>query len=676
MSLIKKTMSRPRILGTLALCGLFLSGCSVTPQALDVDTLNQQRTQDLARMFGQVEPIQHPLTLAEVVARSLRFNLDHRVKVVEEAQALDLSSLDKFELLPKLAASSAYSGRSNDSASNSRSMLTGQQSLEVSTSQEREHVTSDLDLTWNILDFGVSYFNARQNADRRLIAHERERKVIQNLMQESRSAYWRALAAQELQPRVHAAISRAESALKDAKKVEDSELRSPLESLRFRKSLLENLRQLESLAQEMATSKVDLSAMMTLPPGTTFVLEAPKGPLQVPEWSIPLERMEESALISQPDMREMAYQGRIVVDESRKSLLKLFPGITLSTSRKRDNNAYTMNKDWYETGVKVTWNLLGLLSAPDQLAYNKTNEEVIEIKRLAMRMALLAQVHVAWHQFDQAKVQLSRSNELFEVEKQIVRHTSNRTEHDAQSVLEQIASETSAILAEMRLYNALALSHNALGRMMATTGQDPDIGSIGEGKLEDLTGRVENWLGKQFPQMVTRSKPIPSAAAPATSVPVPATKALIPAATASDNPATTTTALATGQTGTVRSNTYTRSGPSKHHRKLRIISSGKTINVLAVSSDGYWSRIGDSEWVATELITTSTPPASTILGVGDRVTVATKTILRGGPGMQHARIRTPSPGENFVVMEISPDSQWLRVGDGEWIFSSLARRIP
>ncbi|MEO5328942.1 MAG: TolC family protein [Magnetococcus sp. THC-1_WYH] len=602
MPFIKKTMSQPRIFGTLALCGLFLSGCSVKPQALNLDTLNQQRTQDLAQMFGHVEPIQHPLTLAEVVARSLRFNLDHRVKVVEEAQALDLSSLDKFELLPKLAASSAYSGRSNDSASSSRSMLTGQQSLEVSTSQDREHITSDLDLTWNILDFGVSYFNARQNADRRLIAHERERKVIQNLMQESRSAYWRALAAQELQPRVQAAIIRAESALKDAQKVEDSALRSPLESLRFRKSLLENLRQLESLAQEMATSKVDLSAMMTLPPGTPFTLEVPKGPLQVPEWSIPLEKMEESALMSQPDMREMAYQGRIVVDESRKSLLKLFPGITLSTSRKRDSNAYTLNKDWYETGVKVTWNLLGLLSAPDQLAYNKTNEEVMEIKRLAMRMALLAQVHVAWHQFDQAKVQLRRSNELFEVEKQIVRHTSNRTENDAQSVLEQIASETSAILAEMRLYNALALSHNALGRMMATTGQDPDVGSIGEGKLEDLAGRVENWLEGQFPHAVTRSSRPVSSAVTATSDSSSATKVSAPVATTSGNPVA--------------------------------------------------------------------------MRIGERLTVAARTILRGGPGMQHDRVRMSVPGENFTVMEISPDGQWLRVGDDEWIFSSLARRNP
>ncbi|MBF0145555.1 MAG: TolC family protein [Magnetococcales bacterium] len=593
----KQGTAGSRILGCLALCGLLAAGCTVTPKALNVEELNRQRTRDLELMFKGVAPIQRPLTLAEVVARALRFNLDHRVKVVEEAQAMDLTSLDKFELLPKLAASSAYSGRSNDSASSSRSMLTGQQSLEVSTSQERERLTSDLDLTWNILDFGVSYFNARQNADRRLIAHERERKVIQNLVQEARSAYWRAVAAQELQPRLQAAITRAESALDDAKKAEDSELRSPLDSLRYRKSLLENLRQLESLAQEMSTSKVDLATMMTLPPGRSFTLEVPKGPLQVPEWSMSLEKMEESALIRQPDMREMAYQGRITVDESRKSLLKLFPGITLSASRKRDNNAYTLNKDWYETGLKVTWNLLGLLSAPDQLTYNRTNEEVMEIKRLALRMALLSQVHVAWHQFDQAKVQLRRSNELFEVEKEIARHTSNRAEQESQSLLDQIASETSAILAEIRLYNALALTHNALGRMMATTGQDPGIGSIGEGGLEDLTQRVDRWLAGQFSSVGMPPRGTP-----------PVIPARTPTAAAPESPVLPNTTTpkapgpATGEGAVVETNAVVRGGPGSQHARVRLVTAGEILKVFETSPDGRWLRVGPMEWIAARLV--------------------------------------------------------------------------
>ncbi len=492
-----RTAFRRTTTRSLLLLAVLLSGCSVTPHAVTIQEMGEQRQTDLAHMFQAVDKIDHPLTLPEVVARALRHNLDHQVKVVEEAQALDLSSLDKFELLPKLAANVAHTGRSNVSASNSQSVSTGNQSLEISTSQDRTHTTADLGLTWNILDFGVSYYNARQNADRILIAHERERKVIQNLVQESRSAFWRAVAAQQLEPRIQATVRRAEAALEEAKKAEASQLRSPLDSLRYRKTLLENLRQLESIQQEMGTAQVELVAMMTLPPGTSFTLAVPDGALQTPVWTMPLEKMEESALLSQPDMREMAYQGRIVVDESRKGLLKLFPGLSLTASRQHDDNSYTLNKNWYEAGLRVTWNLMGLLSAPSQLAYNRTNEEVLEIKRLALRMALLSQVHVAHHQFEQAVVELHRSDELFQVEKEIARQVDNRATHEAQSPLDRIASDTSAILAELRRYHALALAHNALGRMMSTTGQDPDVAPIQEGSLADLTARVAKWMAGQ-----------------------------------------------------------------------------------------------------------------------------------------------------------------------------------
>lgn len=57
--------------------------------------------------------------------------------------------------------------RNNDLASSSRSVLTGRQSLEPSTSQDRRRATADLTASWNVLDFGVSYYQAQQQADPR-----------------------------------------------------------------------------------------------------------------------------------------------------------------------------------------------------------------------------------------------------------------------------------------------------------------------------------------------------------------------------------------------------------------------------------------------------------------------------------------------------------------------------
>ncbi|MEO5378205.1 MAG: TolC family protein [Magnetococcus sp. DMHC-6] len=569
----------------LLFTSLLFTGCAVTPQTLTLQEMEQQRTTDLTTMFDSAEKIDHPLTLSEVVARALRYNLDHQVKVMEHALALDLSSLDQFEMLPKVVANAAYSGRSNVNASSSYSVTSGTESLALSTSQDRERITSDLGMTWNILDFGVSYYNARQNADRNLIAHERERKVIQNLVQETRTAFWRAVAVQQLAPRVQATVKMAEGALLDAKKAEESQLRSPLDSLRYRKTLLEFLRQLESIQQELSSARFELAAMMTLPPGTEFTLAVPEGALQVPVWSIPLEKMEELALVNQPDMREISYQGRIVVNESRKNLLKLFPGISFSVSHQRDSNSYALNNDWNEAGLRVTWNLLNLLSFSDQMVYNKTNEQVLDSKRLALRMALLAQVHVANRQFELSCQQLQRNDELFQVEKAIAKQIEARTDNDLQSVLDRISSDTSAILAEQRRYQSLALVQNALGKMMAITGQDPDVAPIQQGTLAELTERVEKWMKSQLEPFVSGD------------LSVPVTDTVVKASPVQETP------LTVGQSTTVINPVWVRSGYGKNYKKLRALQAGDEITVLEISPDGMWSRIGNQEWVSVKYIT-------------------------------------------------------------------------
>ncbi|XLM21069.1 TolC family protein, partial [Chromobacterium piscinae] len=153
-------------------------------------------------MFGSQEPLTAPVTLQEAMARALKYNLDYRVKLMEEAMAqrqLDLSSLD---MLPKLALAAGYTARNKDNASSSQNVATGEQSLVPSISSEKHDRTADLNLSWNVLDFGVSYFSAQQQADRVLILEQRKRRVAQQLMQQVREAWWQAAGAQRLQGRV------------------------------------------------------------------------------------------------------------------------------------------------------------------------------------------------------------------------------------------------------------------------------------------------------------------------------------------------------------------------------------------------------------------------------------------------------------------------------------------
>nr|CAM78056.1 conserved hypothetical protein, fragment [Magnetospirillum gryphiswaldense MSR-1] len=122
------------------------------------------------------------------------------------------------------------------------------------------------------------------------------------------------------------------------------------------------LRQLTAIQQELSTAEIELAALINLPPGTVLKLDVP-AEMNVPAWELSLDRMEELAFLNNADLREQGYQSRITVNDTRKAIARLFPGITFSTSRQYDHNSFLMDNHWYEAGAKLSWNLMNLISA-------------------------------------------------------------------------------------------------------------------------------------------------------------------------------------------------------------------------------------------------------------------------------------------------------------------------
>ena len=282
-------MNRPhaKILLT-AIVGLTVSACAVTPNPFTQGEFESRAKEDRQTLFSDQEPITAPLTLADTMARVLKYNLDRRAKMAEEALALGQLDLDRYALLPELTAKAGYAGRSEHLATNSKSVGSeAPPSEDYTYSADRDVITADLGLTWNVLDFGVSYFNAHQNADRALIMSERRRKAVANLAQEVRFSYWRAAAAQVMRDRVLETVAEAEQALRNAEKVEAEKLRDPFEVLRIQKALLESIRQLETIDSELGTREIQTRGIDELvPPGSDFRLAVSDTvDLHVPDWS-------------------------------------------------------------------------------------------------------------------------------------------------------------------------------------------------------------------------------------------------------------------------------------------------------------------------------------------------------------------------------------------------------
>jgi outer membrane protein TolC len=79
-----------------------LSACAIHPQHFtDAEAVKAAQT-GRAEMTAQQEAVTGPITLDEAMARAIHYNLDHRVKIMEEALAQKQLDLSNFDLLPKL----------------------------------------------------------------------------------------------------------------------------------------------------------------------------------------------------------------------------------------------------------------------------------------------------------------------------------------------------------------------------------------------------------------------------------------------------------------------------------------------------------------------------------------------------------------------------------------------
>jgi outer membrane protein TolC len=484
-------MNNSHKLFATSLLVLAISGCAVTSQPIDRSVSEARARTDLATMFKDQEPIKGPLTLHQAMARAVKYNLEARLKVMEEALSQRQVDLARFDMLPRMALAAGYAGRNNVGASSSQSIRTGTQSLEPSTSQDRDRDVADLTMVWNVLDFGVSYVSAKQQADQRLILEERRRKVIHTITQDVRSAYWRAVAAQRLLSQIDSLMGRIDQARDNSQRMAAQRLGDPVQSLSYQRALIEATRQLEEQRRALSLAKTELAALINLPLNTDFTL-ASEDSYQVPTFKADLAQLEQQALASRPELREQDYQARISAAETRKAMLRLLPGLELSVGGHYDSNSFLTNQSWADYGVKVTWNLFNVLSGPRAIKVAEAGEDVVAARRQAMSMAVLAQLYVANANFNEAVRQFHTSEELASLDGQIAEQLRNRYQTQNIGELELIQGELNNLQTQLKRDLSYAEMRKAYAQLYISSGADPLPDSLPDDRLQTIATALQN----------------------------------------------------------------------------------------------------------------------------------------------------------------------------------------
>jgi len=259
-----------------------------------------------------------------------------------------------------------------------------------------------------------------------LVAAERRRKAMHLLMQDVRTVYWRAAAAQRLAEPVRKTIAMAEEALADSRSSEAQRLRAPLDSLRYQRQLLESLRLLEGIQQELASARIELSQLMNAPLDAHVRLAAADATPSARLLDADMATLETLALSRNADLRETSYNIRIAREEVRKAIARAVPNISFNYNLKYDTDNFLVNQRWNEAGLQVSYNLFNLLIAPNTVKLAKKGVSLAEQRQLATMMSVVTQVHLARLQYANSVRQLARADDIWQVDARIAKVSAAR----------------------------------------------------------------------------------------------------------------------------------------------------------------------------------------------------------------------------------------------------------
>lgn len=481
----------------LMLGASLLAGCSVKPDLLTGDEINSFVSRNAEGLVADQEPVQGSIGLYEAMARALKYNLDYKVEMMNATLAARAADVKSADMLPQVATNWGYADRSPQSGGYSRSLTTGLRSADASTSTESGG-TFDANITasWNILDFGLSYVRAKQAADQALIAQESKRKIVNRIIEDVRTVYWRAASSETLLSGLSGLEAKVNLALANSRSLSHDGALAPLTALTYQRELVDIRKQIHELERDLKTAKIQLAALMNIPPTTDFNLVVPKRGAVALTLNQNAETLVETAMIHRPELHEALLKERISTKEANAALLSLLPGIQVFGGANWDSNDLLFNNNWVTWGAKASWNAMRVFQYPAIKKENEARKDLGREQALAMTMAVFTQVHAARARFAHSSQILQDANDSYRVQLKILQQVKSSAAESAASEQALIREQMNTLLSSVKYDVAYAELQNAFASVYSSIGIDPYGENIsGQESVKDLSAALRStWV--------------------------------------------------------------------------------------------------------------------------------------------------------------------------------------
>lgn len=445
-----------------------LAGCQRPATAVETRQQHADAEHELAQ--ARISVPDEPLTLGAAIDFALEYNLDLWIATREQELQKELATQSLLRMLPNLMFNLESSRRSHVDAASSRSLSSGEETLEPSFSSEKDIRNYDISATWSLLDFGVSYFRARQQSQRVAIAAARHERLRQNLTLEVTRAYWQAVAARAAASDAEGIAGDVQVGLDKIRSEIDSQTISRIDGLKRQAALLEQLEELQRYRRAYRSARAELARLIGLSPACDFELAPVDFGVPVPEQSYDVVACEREALARRPELYEKDAEEAISRDEAHIAIARMFPNPSFFWQYNDDDNRYLAFNYWHTAGLRVSWNLLAL---PENLLQHEAmnlQTELIGQRRLALAIAVLTQLHLALIDYQEALDQLCLTRDIAESRQTLLHAIEDAAREGSSHSGEVLTHRLKHLKARARFVSSVANVRIARARIVNTMG--------------------------------------------------------------------------------------------------------------------------------------------------------------------------------------------------------------
>lgn len=452
--------------------------------------------QDMDMIFGKQIVFDSPLTLNKAISVGLENNLDYRINKMMADIKNEKVLADKFRMLPDLNVDGRIRRRDEHNQTEYVNLETGETSLGQSVSEELTSKVISASLSWNILDFGISYFRARQSFYDAEVKRMEIIRQAQTLALDIAIAYRKAALWEKDLMRIREIEDEVKIYRNKLAQMVDQKRMDPMEVKKMEKKIADLSVTAGRMQVELSNARTELCRLMGVHPMTSFEIdgEAFQDALEaIPDpKDLDPEKLELISLKNRLELYAEDLRVKIQQDEAKAQLLSMFPGISFTNTHNYDDNKYLKNNYWYTIGTSVMWNLFSIPSKYVNWKMQEGHIEVKKLERVMLTAGVIVQAHMALHDFRAKKKMFQLQNDSFVLSKELLDMSKEHHElgrlSDAALTEQMIENAATKLVRDRSLMDLL----NAYDALLVALGLDY---SRWEENLEKMSNDLEGFDG-------------------------------------------------------------------------------------------------------------------------------------------------------------------------------------